>query len=79
MKPSAHAISSPSIRKLPRIANSSSMPKHFTIGPYGSSGFSPLASEWKNGIVELSANISFIETRTAWTVSTLCNFRRRSM
>lgn len=76
-----YATSNPNNRKAASTANSSSCPKHLTNGPYGSSGCSLLRRLWYKGSVvaelEGSESISVMATRTAWTVSTRCSFRRR--
>jgi hypothetical protein len=65
-------MSTPNIRNDPRIANSSSMLKHLTMGPYGSSGCSTVDKEWNKGMVVVGSEVSMslMATRTAWTVST---------
>ena len=51
------------------------------MGPYGSSGFSFVAKPWKSWIALAGSvvNMSLMATKTAWTVSTLCSLRNRSI
>jgi hypothetical protein len=74
-------MSTLSILNEPNIANSSSILKHLTMGPYGSSGSSTVDRAWNKGIVVVGSEVSMslMATRTAWTVSTRWSFRRRLM